>query len=81
MKLTESLSANVDPILRDYIHAAIDEALQPLRDRLRIEKVSYEGMLAQVIAHQGGTAEALMALDKRAGDAEKRTARAGERGG
>jgi len=47
MKLTEQLSENVEPVLRDYIHAAICEALEPVEARLRLEKQAYEALLVK----------------------------------
>jgi hypothetical protein len=47
MKLTDQLSADVPPILRDYIHAAIDEALAPLRKQMAANHNHAEEMVRQ----------------------------------
>lgn len=47
MKLTEVLAPQVPVVLRDYIHAAIEEALAPVYKELSLRQAASEAALAK----------------------------------
>lgn len=47
--MAEQLAPNVPVVLQDYIYYAIQEAIAPLVEQMRMEKISSEGTIGRVI--------------------------------